>query len=216
MNSLDYMHMEYGQIHRPFGPIVYQQEISDDLFEELKDKIYKTDHVYRKHLAGNIVDERGLNGMLSEEAIKELDERHGLYLAAYFGKPVEKRFDYMPQVELESIWVNFMKAFEWNPPHEHTGALSFVIYIDNPVDDFQELQHETQKESNAPSAGKIMFRYGENHPFSRNKMYMRPKAKDILIFPAWLEHQVFQFTQDVTRISVAGNYRMREEEPQRP
>ena len=206
MSDMDFLHTEYGVIHRPFGPIIYQQEISDELFTELKEKIGQSEEDYRKNLAGNIKDERSLNDMLSEDAIIEIRERCALYTAAYYGKPPQYHSHYMNTVQLETIWVNFMKAYEWNPPHQHTGDMSFVIYIDNPVNETIEAQHETQRHSNAPTAGKIMFRYGEQHNLSHNRFHARPNAKDMLIFPAWLEHQVFQFTQkDITRISVAGN-----------
>ena len=30
---------------------------------------------------------------------------------------------------LEKLWINYQKANEYNPPHDHTGDLSFVIYF---------------------------------------------------------------------------------------
>ena len=35
-------------------------------------------------------------------------------------------------VVLKSVWVNFQKKYEFNPLHDHTGIISFVIWIDVP------------------------------------------------------------------------------------
>ena len=33
---------------------------------------------------------------------------------------------------VEPIWVNFMKAGEWNPAHFHAGCISCVMYLQVP------------------------------------------------------------------------------------
>ena len=42
------------------------------------------------------------------------------------------------EVWLSSLWINFMKKGEYNPPHNHDGAFSFVLYLQVP----EELNHE--------------------------------------------------------------------------
>ena len=37
-----------------------------------------------------------------------------------------------------------------------------------------------------------------------NRMLHFPKRGDIVVFPGWLEHQVYAFTEDAERISVAA------------
>ena len=41
-----------------------------------------------------------------------------------FKKRIEK-----PKYLLSAMWVNYMKKHEFNPPHDHDGKLSFVIYL---------------------------------------------------------------------------------------
>jgi hypothetical protein len=201
----DFEYDEYGVVHRPFGPIIYEQEVSDELFDELKTIIPHSTDDYRINLAGNIADERDLTKLISDKAKEELRERTALYLSLCMEKPQHQFPHFMNGLDLESIWVNFQKAWEWNPPHKHTGDVSFVIYIDNPVNAKEERKHPTQH-GNAPTAGHITFRYGETHTLSGDRLIVNPKPKQMFLFPAWLEHQVFPFTQEgITRISVAGN-----------
>jgi hypothetical protein len=52
----------------------------------------------------------------------------------------------------------------------------------------------------------IEWRYGETHFLSPNRMLHFPEERDIVVFPGWLEHQVYPFKQEgADRISVAGN-----------
>ena len=200
---LDQEYEQYGEIYRPFSPLIYKQVISDDMFDSLKQSIDNAHEDYRHTLAGNIADERKLE--IDDVASTEINERVALYLSLMHDKPTHHFPHYLNGLNLNSIWVNFQKAFEWNPPHKHEGDISFVIYIDNPVDITEEEKHPTQQ-GNAPTAGRIAFRYGEQHNLMSNVITMSPKAKDMLIFPAWLEHQVYPFTQEnITRISIAGN-----------
>ena len=41
---------------------------------------------------------------------------------------------------LEKLWINFQGPNEFNPPHSHGGALSFVIFLKIPI----ELRSENQ------------------------------------------------------------------------
>ena len=41
----------------------------------------------------------------------------------------------------------------------------------------------------------IQFRYGEQHKRSQQMYELTPQRGDIIMFPNWLEHQVFPFMQ---------------------
>ena len=59
---------------------------------------------------------------------------------------------------------------------------------------------------NTPTSGLIRFRYGEGLTRCKHVYDFIPKRGDIIMFPNWLEHQVFPFMQpDIVRVSVAGN-----------
>ena len=55
---------------------------------------------------------------------------------------------------LKSLWVNFQKKYEFNPPHTHDDDLSFVIYTKIP--DGLEEECKTSV-SNSPGPGCIVF-----------------------------------------------------------
>ena len=44
-----------------------------------------------------------------------------------------------------NVWVNYQHTYDWNPPHNHGGDCSFVIYIDNPVNFKKEDEYDNQK-----------------------------------------------------------------------
>ena len=108
------------------------------------------------------------------------------------------------QYSIEGLWVNYMKSKEYNPPHEHDGDLSFVMYLDVPP----ELKEENKKNiTTSQGAGTVNFTYGENLPEYACRQSFLPEKGDFFIFPAKLQHFVIPFQSDVTRISLSGNIR---------
>ena len=98
------------------------------------------------------------------------------------------------------LWINYQQKNEYNPPHIHSGSLSFVIWLQIP----EELKNEPPLSGNQ-TAGSFVVSHGESHSFSRNSISFLPEVADMIIFPAYCEHYVHQFKSDVTRISAAGN-----------
>ena len=103
---------------------------------------------------------------------------------------------------LEKLWINFQGPNEFNPPHSHGGALSFVIFLKVPI----ELRAENQNYKGLSAGpGGITFLYGETEDRCITNHSVFPEVGDMYIFPAWLKHWVYPFTSDCTRISVSGN-----------
>ena len=46
-----------------------------------------------------------------------------------------------PEYALSALWCNFQRQYEFNPPHDHDGKLSFVIYLSIP----DELKKENEE-----------------------------------------------------------------------
>ena len=104
----------------------------------------------------------------------------------------------------ESLWINYQQANDYNPPHNHDGDLSFVIYLQVPAKIKKEHKRmEGVHDSEGP--GSIIFNYGVELPLAITKFTKLPEVGDIFIFPAWLVHYVHAFKSDVERISVSGN-----------
>ena len=126
---------------------------------------------------------------------------------SYMGKTLWSKTPNLSTItrwELIRLWINFQQAKEYNPPHDHSGDLSFVIYLQVP-DEIKEENERTKGKQRNEGPGMICFDYGQKMPFSIDKQYRLPLPGDIFIFPAWLMHHVHSFQSNVERISVSGN-----------
>lgn len=192
---------------RPFGPTLYRGKFEQiDALEELcNSKRGEVD--VRQELAGNIDEEWQLEFLHDkhEPILEELFDHVVSWELVNRNLTEDARMGLYETLELLTIWVNYQKPNDWNPPHNHGGHASFVIYIDNPIDFDKEAEYSNQK-GNTPSAGVIQFRYGEGLTRSQQLYEVVPQRGDIIVFPNWLEHQVYPFQQPgIERVSVAGN-----------
>ena len=103
---------------------------------------------------------------------------------------------------LESLWANFQGPGDFNPPHSHGGALSWVIYLKIPDELIEE---NKQYKGTSAGPGGITFTYGDGPREVITYQTYLPQTGDMYIFPAWLQHWVYPFKSDVERISVSGN-----------
>ncbi len=107
-----------------------------------------------------------------------------------------------PKYYLDKLWCNFQRPNDFNPPHSHGGALSFVIYLKIP----EKLKKENQEYTGLSAGpGGITFLYGDSEDYSICHHSFFPEEKDMFIFPAWVKHWVYPYKSDCTRISVSGN-----------
>ena len=105
-------------------------------------------------------------------------------------------------VRLDTLWINFSQKHDFNPPHTHTGILSFVIFCQTPKEIF-----EVQADSNTQRAGQVHVAYGE--PITKlmgGEYPVRPYENLMFIFPSELRHYVPAYWVDAERISVSGNF----------
>jgi len=115
---------------------------------------------------------------------------------------------------LESFWVNFQKKHEFNPPHDHSGVYSFVIWMQIPTSYAEQKKLPVCAESNADNhISNFAFSYtntmGRVSTFAYN---MEKEAEGYMVmFPSQMLHQVFPFFEsDGERISISGNVDIRE------
>ena len=113
------------------------------------------------------------------------------------------------QWNLESLWVNFQKKHEFNPPHDHGGVFSFVIWLQIPTSYEEQRKLPIAVESNADNhISNFAFTYtdilGKVKTFAYN---MEKEAEGYMVmFPSQLLHQVFPFYKsNGERISISGN-----------
>lgn len=196
---------------KPFGPTIYLGKIEPSILEIIKQNCYDVrgskEHDYRRSLAGNMSEEYNLFHYLKTDdnpVTQEIFKHVSKFICGVENQPSRLYNHYIKKLEMESMWVNFMKAFEWNPEHTHSAHVSYVLYVNVPNDMKEEEKHPTQQ-SNSNTAGSITLAYGEDNTYNITIKNIVPETGDILVFPNWLRHYVYPFTTDVERISVAGN-----------
>ena len=189
-----------------FGPVIGGVKCDDDLCKELLNRGRKTTKSHVQYLAGH----------LDKENIFDKNDRQWFvdnfqdYFIPYFKKlqdEVDPNWYYgmnpFKEVWLASLWINFMKQGEYNPPHNHDGDFSFVLYLQVP----EELKKEDRAfEGQGSGPGTISFMYGEEQKNVRTGHGIIPATNDLWVFPASLKHTVPPFKSDVERISVSGNW----------
>lgn len=109
------------------------------------------------------------------------------------------------ELELWQLWVNFQSQTQYNPLHNHSGFLSFVIWLKVPYDHKDLAKLAFIKESNASETVGNFFFFGRN--LDKKMIIMNPSIEGFCaIFPSSYRHQVFPFydSQEM-RISVSGN-----------
>ena len=156
---------------------------------------------FRSRLAGQIEKETGYSDESKKKLIPILSQYIGVYDQAYQTWS-QRPYDKQPEYTMSALWINYQKANEFNPPHDHDGKLSFVIYLKIP----EELKKENEAyKGRSAGPGGIQFLYGDGHRDCITYASYFPEELDMFIFPAWLKHWVSPFTSDCERISVSGN-----------
>ena len=197
-------------VRHPWGPFTIEtqitQEFADMLLEKGNESRQKNLN-YSKTLAGQ---------MDHEYYYEDTNYKYwfcpffDLYINSYRTGIFEEnlRFFHRQIVDYEvmSLWINYQQPTEYNPPHNHGGDISFVIYLQVPEEIVIE-NEKTKHEHNNPGPGMICFDLGPEMPFSVTRIAKMPQVRDIFIFPAWLPHHVNAFKSNVERISVSGNLR---------
>lgn len=147
-------------------------------------------------LAGDIENEYSI--IENESNIKIIEDELKIHMSRLLKDEVQQVNCKSSNKDTYDIWVNIMKPNEYNPLHRHDGIFSFVIYVD--VHDSIREEHKFQN-GNTPSRGLIEFSASRTN----DSMKFNPKTGDILIFQSSHSHEVYPYTSDYERISLAGN-----------
>ena len=119
--------IKYKYYH--WGPFLFQTQLT---LKECKmiikegQKCRKKNNDFRHELAGHLSDEYQLTNLNKiAECLKKYFEA---YVIAYNewrgGKPTMQ-----PKFQMTALWINYMKANDFNPPHEHGADLLLFILI---------------------------------------------------------------------------------------
>lgn len=164
-----------------------------------------------ENLAGNILNEYSL--------IDSKDHISNLIMP--FIQKYDEYYDYLKTVAiltescpivLSDCWVNFQKKHEFNPNHNHSGVLSFVIWINIPYNIQDEKEQSPGRYGNSNCSGHFEFSFINtlgtvmSYPIPTDKFF----ENTMILFPSKLVHSVYPFySSDDYRISVAGNFKLK-------
>ena len=212
---------EGDKIIYPFSPPIFQTDVDSNFTKELITegrKLTKEEDDWSPRLAGNL--KYGRSYHYKDDYVLKVEPYLITYVERFFNglyKNFGQKNDMVEKMmriqhdrrqirkgtlRLDTLWINFSQKHDFNPPHTHTGVLSFVIFCKVPQEIF-----EVQADSNTQRAGEIHFSYGD--PITRlqgNEYPVKPYENLMFIFPNDLRHHVPAYWVDAERISVSGNF----------
>jgi hypothetical protein len=110
--------------------------------------------------------------------------------------------------KLHSWWVNYQKATDYNPVHNHGGLFSFALWLKEPT----SFDEQKLKENAKGSSGSRNYVFDFHFPNKLGQLIgasyeLGPEDEGtMLFFPAHLHHSVHPFYEiDEFRVSMAGN-----------
>ena len=182
-----------------WGPLLFHTKIKDNDLKDLKELCDNKKELWSDKLAGIIEGEYKIDLGVYTKIIAP-------YLKAY-QKAYKDWYGLDSQaIEPTTAWVNFMKKGESNPPHIHHNChLSSAILLDLP-DEIKEEQKKWKGTGEGPAA--LSFFVANPQSFHTNSWAFKGEVGDFFIFPWNLTHSVSNFISDVTRVSLAANFKI--------
>ena len=189
--------VKYGILH--WGPCVVKTKVDQNTLDLLLSEGKSSREDASPELAGELKNQFHYKN--KDKFNKFMEETFNLYNTAM--KQWKETTENEPSVYfLEKLWINYQGPNEFNPPHSHGGALSFVIFLDVPI----KLRVENQDYKGLSAGpGGITFLYGDIDDRCITSYSAFPETGDMYIFPAWVKHWVYPFKSNCVRISVSGN-----------
>ena len=198
------MNEEKLKILTPFGPSIAMVRIPEKIIKDLNNyvdkivndekKINQLDH--GKNLAGNVKQEFRL------EADFMKDTGWGNFLAKGITTWVDNTMNKkIAKFNILSSWIVRQFKNEYNPTHWHSGHISGVGYLKVPKN-FGEPYQKDKPNFN----GQLQLIHGSTMFMCTSTANMTPKIGDFYLFPNYLMHQVFPFSDtDEERRSISFN-----------
>jgi hypothetical protein len=194
------------------GQTILKYQVPLDIFITIN-KIYENNFKdmpdAHKQLVGKIEKE---NSLFYGGVDNNKMHKHNLlppYIFNWFESVFKHYLDFnkIPEYKLamQSIWVNEMKAGEYNPMHIHRGSiftgLSSVMILKLPKDMGPEYARE-----DVPMNGRLQIIGAANGQFAKSDYSPNAEERDFFIFPYDMRHCVYPHTNpNVVRRTLAAN-----------
>ena len=194
------------------GQTILKYQVPIDIFNTLNG-IYETNFVNlpdaHKQLVGKIGKE---NSLFFGGAINEKMHKHNLlppYILNWFESTFKHYLEfnkiYKYNLHMNSIWINEMKAGEYNPIHIHQGTiytgLSSVMMLKLPKDMGPEYARPDIKMN-----GQLQIIGAANGQFVKSDYSPIAEERDLYVFPYDMRHCVYPHTNpNAIRRTLAAN-----------
>ena len=198
IEKVDYSHLSWG-------PFVMKTKMPNYIIKKLKTEGKKAKKSYNHALAGHLD-----NQFLYPEKVQKwfYNEIHPIVRAYRDG---HCKFHGLKALNMDfkadDLWVNYMKAGDFNPKHTHGGDYSFVLFLDVPKQ-LKKEQEDFKGTSIKPGSLQFEFTQQAKPRWATTGTAIIPETGDFYMFPALLQHWVCPFKSKITRISVSGNLKI--------
>ncbi len=185
---------------KPFGPTIGKAKISKKFFNIINQEFDKKSSIrkidYSSKLASQIKNEVKIsNKFLKEFLEKELQIKIKKFISNEKIKNIKK-------IKILNLWVVRQFKGEYNPIHYHNGDLSGVGYLKLPKG---MTNNNNLKNKKLKTNGTIDFINGQKAFLSNSIYNLRPKVRDLIIFPNYLMHTAYPFNINGERRSFSFN-----------
>ena len=199
----NFEHGQFETLHLEPSLAFTMGKLSKDFIKEIEE--LTPEYPVEDRLVGHLYKESHVNPSkkLEDFIIKKAYELEGFTSTAF--KRLEGVVDTenLPEPRIHDMWVNWMRKHDFNPPHDHQGLYSFVIWHKIPYNLEDELRHYPKVKAEDARTSMFVFMGDQAQlalPLDKcHEGYM-------VIFPSTLKHYVAPFyTSDDYRVSFAGN-----------
>ena len=195
------------EILKPFGPSIVKLKLPEKIIQEMNnytDDVIKDNEKLNKlnwgdQLVGNVHQEFRLN----VEFMKKIR------WAEFLAEACQEWVSHERKIKLQGFkiinsWIVRQFKNEYNPLHYHGGHISGVGYLKVPKNLGNTIQDNKSDEKN--NNGKLELVDGSRKIFCRANYLITPKVGDFYLFPHYLLHSVYPFSNsEEERRSVSFN-----------
>ena len=180
------------QILRPFGPSIVKITMPDELIKSLNNYIDKT--ILDEKKVSELDHSNQLAGKVKQEFLLENKFMEEIKWGQFLGRAVKTWLEHDSKKELKSFeiikcWIVRQFQNEYNPIHHHSGHVSGVGYLKVP----ENLGNISERKKNNDK-GRLTLIHGSVNLFSKATYVIKPVVGDFYLFPNYLLHTVYPFT----------------------
>ena len=195
------------EILKPFGPSIVKLKLPEKIIEEMNN--YTEDVIKDNEKLNKLNWGKQLVGNVHQEFRLNVEFMQKIKWAEFLAEACQEWVSYERKINLKGFkiinsWIVRQFKNEYNPLHHHGGHISGVGYLKVPKNLGNTIQDNKSDEKN--NNGKLELVDGSRKIFCRANYLITPKVGDFYLFPHYLLHSVYPFSNsEEERRSVSFN-----------